>query len=467
MIEYGHDYTCVHGEVPNDCQKCVDEQPWTDLGNARRLVAAHNDRLRHVVAWKKWLVWDGERWAKDRTGEAPRCAKGIARQLTNDAAAEPDEKVRKDLLRSARQAESANGVRAMLELAATETELALAPEDLDGWPDLLNTKSGTLDLTTFDLSKHDSNMHLTKVTAAPYDPTAECPLFDAFMRRIQPDEDMRDFIARLLGVSLSGRVHEHMLAIAWGTGRNGKSTLFEVVRDVLGDYAATTEPALLIDRGDAHPTGIADLFGLRYALTSETDQGRRLAEGTVKRLTGGDRIRARRMREDFWEFDPTHTIYMMTNHKPVITGNDEGIWRRLKLIPFEVVIPREEQDSDLRNKLLAEAPGVLRWLVDGYRSYLARGLDEPEKVTKATEEFRKEADHLGLFISEKCVQNAAVSVKSSLLFDAWVKWCAAEHIDAGTQTAFSNKVSEKGFDKAKSHGSMVWKGLGLLAEETP
>lgn len=467
VIEYGEDYTCSHGEAPGDCDKCP--EALSDLGNARRLVAKNHKRLRHVPLWKKWLIWDGQRWALDRTGEAHRAAKAIVRPIANRmrwaARKAANEKEASALQRAAKSLESVNSIRAMLELGGTEIEVALAPEDLDGWPDLLNTASGTLDLTTFELTPHDQNMHLTKVTSAAYDPAAEAPMFHAFMERIQPDPAMREFLARLLGHTISGRVHEHLLAIAFGVGRNGKSTLLELVREVLGDYAATTDPALLIDRGDAHPTGIADLFGLRLALTHETDQGRRLAEGTVKRLTGGDRIRARRMREDFWEFDPTHSIVMVTNHRPVITGQDEGIWRRLKLIPFDQVIPLDEVDSELPAKLRTEAAGVLRWLVDGYRSYLERGLDDPAAVTEATDKFRKDADLMGLFLAENCVLIPHVSVGSTPLFNAWVKWCTTENIDAGTQTAFSTALVEKGYDKAKSHGSMVWKGIGLKAED--
>lgn len=469
MIEYGTEYTCSHGEPPDDCPKCKagTDEPHTDLGNARRLVAAYRGTLRHVPLWRKWLVWDGCRWARDRTGEAPRAAKSIARRLTAAAEEEQDANRRRELLRSAKAAESAQGIRAMLELAATELEFALAPDDLDQRPDLLNTRSGVLDLETLVLEPHDPTLNLTKVTACGYDPHAEAPLFAMFLERIQPDPTMREFLARLLGHTISGRVHEHLLAIAFGVGANGKSTLFELVREVLGDYAATTDPGLLIDRGDVHPTGIADLFGLRLALTHETDAGRRLAEGTIKRLTGGDKIRARRMREDFWEFAPTHSIVMVTNHRPVVTGDDEGIWRRLRLVPFEVVIPPDERDSELPARLRAEAPGILRWLVDGYRAYLDRGLDEPSQVTEATAAFRAEADHLGLFLEERCVTVAVASVRSSDLFTVWARWCAGEHIDPGTQTAFSLKLQERGFDRSKSHGVMVWRGLGLKVEEQP
>lgn len=471
MIEYGHDYTCEHGETPEDCPRCAgpskedDRQPMTDLGNARRLVSAYGERLRHVPSWRKWLVWDGTRWARDVTGEPARCAKIVARRMYRDAEAVEDEELRKALLGSARRAESANGIRAMLELASTELEVALAPDQLDSNVSVLNTMSGTLDLETGVLFGHRPADNLTKVTAVGYVQDASAPEFAKFLERVQPDPQMREFLARLLGHTVSGKVHEHILPIFHGVGANGKSTLVEAVRKVLGDYAASVDPALLVDRGDSHPTGVADLFGLRLALTHETDQGRRLAEGTIKRLTGGDMITARRMREDFWSFDPTHSIIMITNHQPVVTGTDEGIWRRLRIVPFSVVVPVEERDPELPKRLEAEGEGILRWLIDGYRSYLQHGLDEPSSVTEATTAYRTGADMLGLFINERCLIMNDFRVKSSLLFEAWQKWCTAENVEPGTQTAFSTALAERGFDKVKSSGVIFWKGIGLASEE--
>jgi putative DNA primase/helicase len=471
MIQYGTDFTCIHGEPPDDCPKCdpfnVDpNQPHTDLGNARRLVAAHGKTLRHVPSWRKWFVWDGARWARDITGEHHRAAKTVARHLTEDAQDLPDGDLRKALLNAARRAESAPGVRGMVELAATELGVALAPGQLDADPDILNTASGVLELDTGILRPHDPALNLTKVTAAAYDPDAEAPEFAKFLERIQPDAAMREFLARLLGHALSGRVREHVLPILYGVGANGKSTLVEVVRRLLGDYAATVDPGLLIDRGEVHPTGTADLFGLRLALTHESDQGRRLAEGTIKRLTGGDAITARRMREDFWSFEPSHSLVMVTNHAPVVTGTDEGIWRRLRIVPFEIVIPPDERDPDLPDRLDEERDGILRWLVEGYRSYLRCGLHEPAKVTAATKGYRDGSDMLGLFLDERCLTGPHLYVKSSELFAAWLTWCAKENIQAGSQKAFSDAIADRGFDKKKDgSGSMRWAAIGLASDE--
>jgi putative DNA primase/helicase len=444
--------------------RTVEPERYTDLGNARRLVAEHGHKLRHVPAWERWYTWDGKRWAVDDTGEAHRCAKTMAHNLVDEATAEPDEDKRKKLVSAARRAESWPGIRAMLALAATEPGIALAPSQLDAHPTLLNTRTGVLDLDTGQVREHDPTLHLTKITGAGYDAQAAAPEFAKFLERVQPDPDMRAFLARLLGHTLTGRVTEHLMAILHGVGANGKSTLTELVRHALGDYAGTTDPGLLIDRGDVHPTGIADLFGLRLAITHETDSGRRLAEGTIKRLTGGDRIKARRMRENFWEFDPTHSIIMVTNHQPIVNGDDEGIWRRLRMVPWPVVIPLAERDGKLPERLITEIDGVLSWLVTGYQEYRSRGLAEPGAVTTATAAYRAESDALGRFLEERCILAAGFRTRSAELFAAWSGWCAGEGVAAGTQKAFSTNLTNRGYDKSIGGGRVVWHGIGIVSD---
>jgi putative DNA primase/helicase len=427
--------------------------PEEDLANARLLAARFGDRLRHVVPWRKWLVWDGTRWAHDETGEAARCAKAVSDTLPRRP-------------KKVARAQTRPGIDAMLALAATEPGIALAPSQLDADPYLLNVTNGTLDLRTGEVRPHDRNDLLTKVTRAAYHPDAQAPEFMRFLERVQPDQVMRDFLARLFGHGLLGKVVEHVLPVFYGIGANGKTTLVEAVASAWGDYADTIEPGLLIDRGEVHPTGVADLFKLRLAVTHETDEGRRLAEGTVKRLTGGDRVKARRMREDFWSFDPSHSIVMHTNHKPVVRGTDEGIWRRLRFVPFDVVIPEDERDGKLPERLALEADGILAWCVGGFRQWQDRGLADPKAVTDASAAFRGESDLLALFLDERCMQSPHAHVRSAELFEAWVSWCKRENVDAGTQTAFSRNLTERGFDKDHTRGGKVWRGIGLYADET-
>jgi putative DNA primase/helicase len=441
-------------------------EPWTELGYAHRLVHVYGDRLRFVPEWHRWLAWDGVRWVHD-DAQAARWQKVIARRLTNCALALPDEQKRKNMLHATRRGESSAGVAGALKLASTEKGIAIGFADLDADPFLVNCPNGVLDLRTAQLSEHDPALLLTKTTRAAYRPGATGAVFGNFLRRVQPEDAMRDFLPRLLGHALEGRVVEHVLPIFHGNGANGKSTLVDAVLFALGDYADAADPELLTARTfDAHPTGNADLFGLRLAVLHESDQGRRLAEGTVKRLTGGDRVKARRMREDFWSFDPTHIFVMLTNHKPLVRGTDEGIWRRLRLIPFEVTIPEAEQDEHLREKLQLEADAVFAWLVAGYRTWRACGLDEPAKVLKATDDYRAESDHLERFLDERCFRGPHHVVRSSSLYTAWRGWCSQEDVgDAGSQKAFSTALQNKGFDTCRTGVGIHWQGIGLAADE--
>ncbi len=259
----------------------------------------------------------------------------------------------------------------MLKLAESELGVPVLPEDLnrDGW--LLNVPNGTLDLRSGTLREHRREDLITQLCPVDYDPAAECPLWhqtlNTFFARPHRERqaELIDYFHRGAGKSLAGVVRDHVLLFAYGTGSNGKSTMLNALQETLGpDYAMKATAGLLMaSKTDAHPTGLTDLYGKRLVVAIETESGRRLNETLVKELTGGDKIRARRMREDFWEFSPTHSIVLATNHKPTVRGTDHGIWRRLRLLPFTVSIPDGQADKSMPEKLRAEAPGILAWLV--------------------------------------------------------------------------------------------------------
>ena len=440
------------------------DEPRTELGYARRLVHVFGGRLRYVPAWRRWLTWDDTRWAHDSTGQAARWMKAVARRLTADAMAIEDPLKRAAALSAARRGESSHAIAGALTLASTEAELAVSPDDLDADPYLLNCANGTLDLRTMTLRDHDPADLLTKVTRAAWHPDAASEEWDAFLARVQPDEEMRGYLARLTGHGLEGRVTEHLLQVHYGAGANGKSTFTETVVFTLGDYAAPADPDLLTARTfDAHPTGVADLFGLRLATLHETDRGRRLAEATVKRLTGGDRIKARGMRQDFWSFTPSHTFVMLTNHRPLISGTDDGIWRRIRLVPWDVQIPDEEKDGGLGDRLQLGADAVLRFLAEGYADWRDHGLADPEQVAKATAAWRGESDALGRFIADRCLAGPYFYARSGELFAAWCEWCQAGNEEPGTQTAFSLELARLGYGKRRTETGAVWDGIALAA----
>jgi putative DNA primase/helicase len=260
-------------------------------------------------------------------------------------------------------------------------------------------------------------------------------------------------------VWLTGDVSEQIVPVFYGTGANGKSLILGALQGVLGeDYAMKAAPDLLMaKRGDSHPTERADLFGKRLVCCIETEEGQRFNESLLKEMSGGDSIRARRMREDFWQFAPTHKLVVAVNHKPIVRGTDHGIWRRLRLVPFSVTIPDAEQDKQLPAKLVDEYPGILAWAVQGCLNWHRTGLRCPDAVKAATEEYRSEQDVLGEFIKECCTTSAGDSARASELFKAFQEYTGSKI----SQTKFGKVLNERGFDRAKI-GGVIWRiGIGL------
>ena len=370
-------------------ERTADDAPHhTDLGNAERLVQLHGDRIRHVREWGTWLVWDGTRWAKDRTGEVERLAQATVREMHKEAfdlLDGGDRALSADLSKHAYQSEREARIRSMVSLGRVMEGVPLLPEALDADAWLFNVLNGTIDLKTGELQEHDPNDLITKLALVEYDPSAKAERFKRFLLEIMDERaDLVSFLKRCVGYSMTGSTTEHVLLFLHGLGANGKTTLLNVFLRLFGDYGRQSEPELLLrKRGDAHPTGVADLKGARLVATSEIDAGRHLAESLVKGLTGGDRLKARYMRQDFFEFEPTHTLWLAANHKPVIRGTDTAIWRRIKLVPFDVSIPMSDQDPNLAKTLEGELAGILNWAVEGCLEWKSEGLNAPAEVTTA------------------------------------------------------------------------------------
>lgn len=426
---------------------------------AYRLAAEYAGRLLYVDGIG-WHYYDRTRWREDDRGEATRAVLDVLRVALAESLG--DRELRADV----RKCESAAGVAGVLDLASALEPFAATVADLDVDPYLLNVANGTLDLHTRTLRPHDPADRITKVTRAAWSPDAQGPTWAAFLARVLPDEDVREFLARYVGLGLAGRVIEHLLAILTGTGRNGKSVLYGAVAHALGDYATTAEPDLFMHRQNAHPTGEMDLLGVRWVVVSESDQGRRLAEATVKRLTGGDRIKARRMRQDFVEFAPSHTAALVTNHLPKVSGDDPALWARLRVVPFGVVIPKAEQDPHLGDKLELEADAVLAWAVAGWVDYQARGLAEPDAVLAATDRYQADADAIGRFITECCIVNPHMFATVADLWDRWCQWRIDDGAEEVSKNAFGDALDRRGHTVKRGHGGVRRRlGIGLAADD--
>jgi len=440
---------------------------FTDLGNARRLVRLHGQDLRYCYPWAKWLIWDGERWAPDDTGEAPRRAKASIAGMYAAAAAAPDDETRKALARHALKCESANRITSMLALAESEPSIPVLPGQLDADPWLINVLNGTLDLRAFELRPHDRSNLLTKLAPVIYDPSATCPTWEAFLQRVMGgDADLIGFLQRIAGYSLTGDTSEQVLFLLYGSGANGKSTFLETLRAMIGEeYALQLRPeALMIRKGETVPNDIARLKGARLVSARETEEGKRMAEALVKELTGGDTITARFLRQEYFDFRPEFKLFLAANHKPVIRGTDYAVWRRIKLIPFTVTIPPEEQDKALGRKLLGELDGIFAWAVRGCLAWQRDGLQVPAAVEAATSAYKAESDTLAAFLAECTTQDGNAETQASKLYAAYKSWCEDNGEMAITGTMFGRRLGERGYDKYTDRARHTfYMGLALLA----
>jgi putative DNA primase/helicase len=443
----------------------------SDLGNARRLVSRHGGDIRYCYPWAKWLVWDGLRWRVDDSGEIFRRAKETVATTYREAAAADDATERKELARHALRSEGEARINAMVSLAESESGIPVQPDDLDRSPWLLTVGNGTVNLQTGKLQEHDRTDLITKLAPVTYDESAPCPTWTAFLDRVLAEKaDLIEFVQRAIGYSLTGRTTERCAFILWGVGRNGKSTLLETMTTTMGDYAdRTPTETLLAKRDTGIPNDVAALKSLRFVFAAESEEGRRLDEAKVKDLTGGDTISARFMRGEWFSFRPQFKIWLGTNHKPVIRGTDHAIWDRLRLIPFTVRIPEDEQDKDLRDKLLAEAPGILAWAVQGCLSWQRDGLGAPNDVTAATAAYRTEQDVFGSFITDACVEHANARITAKDLHAAYQQWCEETGERPLTQKAVGQRLGERGFDSVRTGKARTrtWLGIGLRDDSTP
>ncbi|MBZ0104613.1 MAG: DUF5906 domain-containing protein [Sulfuricella denitrificans] len=439
----------------------------TDAGNARRLVRYHGSDIRFVPEFKNWLIWDSRRWLMDDDGAIMRRSKDTATLIYSEArqaaeAANTDKA--KQLASHAGKTQHINRLKAMIELAQSEAGIPIHQSELDRDNWLLGVSNGVVNLRTGLLREPRREDLITKLAFTIYDPNAKCPIFLGFIARTMGGKQaLVDFIQRAVGYSFTGETTEQCLFFLYGSGQNGKSTLLNVIKEMLGDYAMQC-PAetLMVKQSSGNASNdIARLRGARFVATSETEEGRRFAETMIKQLTGQDTISARFLFAEFFEFLPNFKIWLAANHKPVIRGDDFAIWRRIRLIPFTVTIPPEEKDSALPEKLRNELPGILAWAVQGCLEWQRQGLNPPEEVLAATEEYKNEMDLIGKWLEECCIVTTHATAKASSLYNSYKQWVEDNGGYPISGTKFGLKMGERGFKKEKS-GTMTYYGVGIL-----
>ena len=438
----------------------------TDMGNAERMVATHGADLRHCTAWGKWLVWDEARWREDDTDEVSRRAKSTVRAIGAEAKANQND----DTAEWAEISESVTRISAMIKLASSEPAIPVTPAQLDADPWALNCLNGTINLKDGQMHPHRREDMHTKLVPVAYSLAAEAPLWTAFLDKVMGgNKALISFLQRAVGYAITGSVREHVLFFFYGKGANGKSTFLNTVLGLMGGYGGATAPDLLMEKkGETHPTEQADLMGRRLAVCSEVPENRSFAESTIKQLTGGDKIKARHMREDFFEFDPTHKLFIPGNHQPKIEGGDLGIWRRIMLIPFTVTIPEAEKDKDLVEKLKAEQPGILAWAVKGCLAWQTEGLAPPPEVLKAVAEYKGDQDALSKFIEDCCdVSDANRITATGELYAAYIGWATRSGEEAISKKRFGSKLEDRGFVSRRTGTERQRAGIALIEALQP
>jgi putative DNA primase/helicase len=447
-----------------------------DTGNADRLILKYGDRIRYCPAFRKWLAWDGRRWGIDDTGAVRRLAKYAMLAYLREAT----EAEEKDHMSFAYSCLEARRIASMLTMA--ECELVVTPEQLDSHPFLLNFLNGTVDLRTGELFPHDASQFITKLVHHNYNPEAECPLFLSVIARMMgnhPDasepeldraERMVSYLQRALGYSLTGTTEEKAVFVPFGAGNNGKTTLLATFLNLLQEYSVLLQVDTLMARQENNNTqaDLADLRGARFVMTSETEEGQRLSQGKLKRITQGmGRIKATRKYENPIEFPETHKLWMDTNSKPTIrAADDQATFNRLHPIPFTVTIPPEEVDRGLPGKLLAEAEGILAWAVQGAKLWRQQGLGKPPEVVAANDDWKSENDQLGRFIEECCIVSDSFSGRARPLYLSYRQWAEGAGENAISETLFGRRLKDRGFSKEHRRYGTVYNGIALRVDES-
>jgi putative DNA primase/helicase len=444
----------------------------TDLGNARRLVARHGYNIHYVAQWNQWIVWNktSQRWEIDQDGAVTRLAEETVLAIFDQALALSNQADRNELLKHAMKSQSEARINAMINLAQAEEGVTISADQLDADTWLLGVQNGAVELRhdRFRVSLREDL--ITKSAGTTFDLYADCPNWDQFLRTItNNDRDLQTYLQRVVGYMLTGSVREEVCFILYGLGQNGKSTFRETVHTLLGSYALAADANLIVERktGGGATEEIARLKGKRFVAINETAENDQLNETRIKFITSQDMITARNLYGHFFDFFPTHKAAITTNHKPIIRGTDEGIWRRVHLVPFLVSIDPKSVERDFRERrLLRELPGILNWALEGLRAYLQQGLNPPSSVRASTQDYRADMDVVGQWLAERCEKDPQASIPTGRAFSDYSAWASEEVGWAMTKLKFRRHLTDRGFAATKGTGG-IRLITGLRLKSTP
>lgn len=444
----------------------------TDTGNAHRLYDRCNGEIRYSYNRKKWYYWTGKMWALDETGEIKKYCDLVLADMKAQAFEIDDEAEREAFLKWVTSCGNSNRKTAMI----TETQhldgIPVLPDQMDAYQEYLNAQNGIVNLRNGELMPHVPEFMMSKICLCEYDVSDKEP--EKWLKFLDDvcngDQELVRYLQKCVGYSLTGSTREQCAFFLYGLGNNGKSTFLETISDILGTYGANAQPDTLMARRDGTGNGansdIARLKSARFVSTEEPSEGVRLNEGLVKQLTGGGKVTCRFLFGDEFEYEPEFKIWIATNHKPVIRGTDIGIWRRIRLIPFEVNIPKERVDKNLKYKLREEMPQILHWAVEGCMMYAREGLEMPECVRKATAEYKSEMDLLQAFADACVVIDYTVpdGVPANELYSAYVRWAERNNEYVMTSRKFFTEIGKKLPEKKREAKGIMYKQIRLIGE---
>jgi putative DNA primase/helicase len=472
-VQSGKEYGSIPPAAPR-VQQVQPKEPkfnLTEMGNAERLVHRNGLNLKYCIEFMEWLIWNGNTWIEDNKKQIERIAIKTFREMYLEASKVDDIDRRNQLMKWAQSTEKSSVF--LNSIARAEAMLPISQVELNTDRYMLNCSNGIVNLRTGELLPHNRDFFMTKNTHIEYDSSADCPTWKGFLENIMKDEEenikheLIEFLQKAIGYTLTGDTSEQVAFFLWGTGRNGKSTFINVVKDILGDYGKQTNSDTFTSKMNDNGINndIARLHSARFVSAVESEDGQKLSEALIKQLTGGEPITARFLRKEFFEFLPEFKIFFTTNHKPIVKGDDEGIWRRIRLIPFTHTIPKENVDKHLPEKLRKELPGILKWAVDGCIKWQQEGLGEPDEVKAATDEYKEEMDLLSNFLSEHCVVLPDAKVAVNDIHKAYMNWAEENGEYPMKQRVFSSRLQMRGFSKRKSTGNRTFFfGIGLATD---
>jgi len=443
----------------------------TDGGFSEWFFAACGDDVRYLAEHRQWALWDGRRWMIDAANAIRERAKECVRTIVSMIPYEESPEAQEKMLKLAHRFDNVDRIEKMLKYAQTDPRVLTSIQDYDQNTWLLNVANGTIDLRTGNLLVPLRKHMITKVLDIQYDQHANAPTWKAFLVRIMRSHpDIIPFLQRAVGYTLTAATTEHLFFLLYGSGRNGKSTFVEALLAVLGEYAQASSPETWLKQmgGRSAEPDIARLPGVRMVSTAEIGEGRALDEARVKAIVAGDTITTRNLYQSAFDFVPTCKLWISTNHAPQIKGNDEGMWRRVCLIPFAETISYDEMDRDLPNKLRAELPGILAWAVQGCIDWQRDGMQIPDVVRAKTDEYRSDQDVIGQWIDECCDIDDDARESGSALFASYAEWARARGERRPLNaTMFGRRLTDRGIESAKT-GGVAWRvGLRLRPADVP